>query len=302
MFDGAVMNKNFSKLRGKLLHNHLLAEYTSWKIGGPAEYFYRPVDLEDLVQIMRVWQEEPITILGAASNVLIRDGGIKGLVIYLRHSLNKLDELDDFNLRVEAGLDLRHLVEKCANLGMFDATFMTGIPGTIGGALKMNAGAYGSRIWNHVIAVETINRIGEIKLRRACEFAVTYRQVDGLNKEEWFVAAQFNFLRGKVEEAKQQVQTYLQRRNKSQPLEFPSCGSVFRNPEGDYAARLIETVGLKGKQIGGARISERHANFIVNCGNATAADVETLMQEIIIKVESSSGVKLIPEVHVLGAL
>jgi len=294
------MNKDLSKLKNKLQRNHPLAEYTSWKIGGPAEYFYRPMDLEDLVQIMRVWQEEPIMVLGAASNVLIRDAGIKGLVIYLRNSLTKFDELDDSNIRVEAGVELMHLVEKCVSLGMFDAAFMSGIPGTVGGALKMNAGAYGERIWNHVVAVETINRSGEIKLKQAKDFAVGYRQVDSLAKDEWFVAAQFNFTRGEVQAAKQQVQTYLQKRSKSQPLDFPSCGSVFRNPEGDYAARLIEACGLKGKQIGGARVSEKHANFIINCGNAIAVDVETLMQEIITKVESSSSVKLIPEVHILG--
>ncbi|EKD45763.1 MAG: UDP-N-acetylenolpyruvoylglucosamine reductase [uncultured bacterium] len=294
------MNKDLSKLKNKLQRNHPLAEYTSWKIGGPAEYFYRPMDLEDLVQIMRVWQEEPIMVLGAASNVLIRDAGIKGLVIYLRNSLTKFDELDDSNIRVEAGVELMHLVEKCVSLGMFDAAFMSGIPGTVGGALKMNAGAYGERIWNHIVAVETINRSGEIKLKQAKDFAVGYRQVDSLAKDEWFVAAQFNFTRGEVQAAKQQVQTYLQKRSKSQPLDFPSCGSVFRNPEGDYAARLIEACGLKGKQIGGARVSEKHANFIINCGNAIAVDVETLMQEIITKVESSSSVKLIPEVHILG--
>ena len=294
------MNKDLSKLKNKLQRNHPLAEYTSWKIGGPAEYFYRPMDLEDLVQIMRVWQEEPIMVLGAASNVLIRDAGIKGLVIYLRNSLTKFDELDDSNIRVEAGVELMHLVEKCVSLGMFDAAFMSGIPGTVGGALKMNAGAYGERIWNHIVAVETINHSGEIKLKQAKDFAVGYRQVDSLAKDEWFVAAQFNFTRGEVQAAKQQVQTYLQKRSKSQPLDFPSCGSVFRNPEGDYAARLIEACGLKGKQIGGARVSEKHANFIINCGNAIAVDVETLMQEIITKVESSSSVKLIPEVHILG--
>lgn len=294
------MNKNFAKLRAKLHQHHSLAAYASWKIGGPAEYFYQPTDLEDLAELLRVWPEEPITILGAATNVLISSNGVKGLVIYLGNRLTKLHELDDSNLRVEAGAKLMDLVQKCASLGMVDATFMSGIPGTVGGALKMNAGAYGDRIWNHVVTVETINRQGEIKLRGAEEFKIGYRQVDALTTDEWFIAAQLFFTRKNIITAKQMLQTYLQKRENSHPLHLPNCGSVFRNPEGDYAARLIEASGLKGRQIGGARVSEKHANFIVNCGNATSDDVSSLMQEIMTAVEKSSGVKLIPEVHILG--
>jgi UDP-N-acetylmuramate dehydrogenase len=256
--------------------------------------------LEDLVQLKLEWKEKPITVLGAATNVLIRDGGVKGLVVYLRNSLNKLDELEDCSLRVEAGVGLAHLVQKCTDFGMIAAAFLAGIPGTIGGALRMNAGAYGDCIWNHITAVETINRFGEIKLRQAKEFVAAYRHVEGLLLDEWFVAARLTFARGEVEAARQQVRTYLHKRQQSQPLGLPNCGSVFRNPEGDYAARLIEASGLKGRQIGGARVSTKHANFIVNCGNATALDVETLMQEIIDVVVKSSGIRLIPEVHILG--
>jgi UDP-N-acetylmuramate dehydrogenase len=294
------MSKNLSKLKGTLQQNHPLAEYTSWKIGGPAEYFYQPADLKDLAQLLQIWEKEPVTILGAATNILIRDNGIKGLVIYLRNNLNNLQFLDDFNLRVEAGVSLMHLVKKCADADMTDMAFMTGIPGTVGGALKMNAGAYGDWIWNHVTAVETINRHGKIKTRSADEFKASYREIEGLAPDEWFAAANLVFTKGNLHEATKQIQTYLQKRAKSQPLDLPSCGSVFRNPEGDYAARLIEKCGLKGKQIGGAQISEKHANFIVNRGNATAVDVETLMQEVMTTVEKSTGIKLIPEVHILG--
>jgi UDP-N-acetylmuramate dehydrogenase len=286
--------------KSTLLHNHPLAEHTSWKIGGPAEYFYRPLDTEDFVKLLQTWQDEPITVLGAGSNVLIRDRGIKGLVIYLRNSLNQLQLLDENSLRVESGVNLTHLVQKCAELGMIDAAFMAGIPGTLGGALKMNAGGYGNCIWQHIKTVETINRRGEIKLRAADEFMASYRQIKGLAKDEWFIAATLHFNRGAAEKAKEQIKTYIQKREKSQPLNLPSCGSVFRNPQGDYAARLIEASQLKGKQIGGAKISEKHANFIVNCGGATAADVEALIQEIVITVEKSSGIKLISEVDILG--
>lgn len=280
--------------------NHSLAKYTSWKIGGMAEYFYQPADLEDLARLLQDWREEPITILGAATNVLIRDGGVKGLVIYLRDSLHRLDELDNSNLRVEAGVSLMGLIRKCADLGMVDAVRLAGIPGTVGGALKMNAGAYGDCIWNHVVAVETIDRTGKIRVRPAAKFVAGYREVEGLARGEWFVAAELVFTRDDVQAAKQHMQDYLQKRKNSQPLNLPNCGSVFRNPEGDYAARLIEASGLKGRQIGGARVSEKHANFIVNCGNATANDVEMLMQEIVVAVEKNNGIKLRPEVCVLG--
>lgn len=294
------MQNNFSNYRGTLQRNCSLARYTSWKIGGPAQYLYHPQGLSDLIIFLQGWQQQPIVILGAGTNVLIKDAGIPGLVIYLHNCLNGINQLDQGVLRVEAGVGLMSLVQECIALGMIDAAFMAGIPGTVGGALAMNAGAYGDCIWNHVSSVETINRFGEIKLRSAKEFVVSYRKVIGLSAGEWFIAAHLFFSRGEVQAVKQQVNTYLQKRRDSQPLELPNCGSVFRNPEGNYAARLIEMSGLKGRQIGGARISEKHANFIVNCGGATAADVEALMQEIITVVARMHGVELIPEVQMLG--
>lgn len=294
------MAKNFTELQNTLLCNHPLADYTSWKIGGQAEYLYLPKNLEDLSQLLHSWQEEPITFLGAATNVLIRDGGIKGLVIYLRNSLNELQELDNHTLRAEAGVRLTHLVQKCADLGLLDAAFMAGIPGTVGGALKMNAGAYGDYIWNYVQAVETIDRQGLVKLRAAKEFQADYRQVSGLAANEWLVAAKFNFTSDSVAKAKELVTTYIKKREQSQPLNLPSCGSVFRNPPGNHAARLIEASGMKGRKIGGAKVSEKHANFIVNCGNATAACVESLIQEVMAAVKKTSGVDLILEVHIIG--
>lgn len=294
------MNKNLDKLKATLHTNHPLAAYTSWKIGGPAEYFYQPADLADLATLLKSWQEEPITLLGAATNVLIRDNGIKGLVIYLKNHLDNIQILDNFNLRVEAGTSIAHLVKKGFDLEMVDIASFAGIPGTIGGALKMNAGAYGDHIWNHVQSVETINRLGEIKSREAREFSPAYRHITGLDHDEWFVSAELTFARGQKGEIVKLVRDYLKKRETSQPLHLPSCGSVFRNPPGDYAARLIETCGLKGKKIGGAQISEKHANFIVNLGHAKATDVETLMQEIIIKVEQTTGIKLTPEVQIFG--
>lgn len=298
---------NFSKLRGNLRQNHKLAKYTSWKIGGEAEYFYEPADLEDLKFLLQTWKENPITILGAATNVLIRDKGIKGLVIYLRNRLNKLKILDSSNtliLHIEAGVSLASLLQKCMHFGAINAAFMAGIPGTIGGALKMNAGANGGCIWNHVIAVETINRFAEVRLRQAEEFTANYRKVTGLAEGEWFAAALLNFelntAHCDIRDIKQQISDYLQKRKNTQPLDLPSCGSVFRNPEGHYAAKLIEASGLKGRQIGAAKVSEKHANFIVNCGNASSDSIEALIQEIIFVVKKYHKIELVPEVHVLG--
>lgn len=288
--------KNISNLQ----QNYALAPKTSWKIGGTAEYFYEPVNLADLKSLLSNWKIRPITVLGAGTNILVRDEGIKGLVIYLKDRLHELQELDNFTLRAEAGVGLARLVQRCLRLGMIDAAFLTGIPGTVGGALAMNAGSHGDYIWNHVTAVETINSNGEVKLRSAQEFMVNYRQVVGLAAEEWFVAAQLVFVRGDKYSMEQQVGEYLRRRKKSQPLDLPSCGSVFRNPPNNYAARLIEASGLKGKKIGEAKISDKHANFIVNCGGATAVDVETLMQEVVDVVAKNYGIRLVPEVHILG--
>lgn len=296
------MKKLFGKFQGNLQHNHPLAGYTSWKIGGLAEYFYQPTDIKDLANFLHNCKHDPIILLGAATNVLIRDSGIKGTVIYLRGSLNELQQLDDFSLRAEAGVSCSRLVQQCIHLSLVDAAFLAGIPGTIGGALAMNAGAYDDSIWTHVTAVETINRRGEIQLRPATEFKPGYRQVTGLDTNEWFVAGHFRFTRGDEKEAEHQVRELMRQRQSTQPLNQPSCGSVFRNPPKDYAARLIESCGFKGKCIGDACVSEKHANFIVNIGAATSAQVEALIQEIIDTVREQHGIELHPEVRILGEL
>lgn len=287
-------------IRGEFTENQSLALHTSWRVGGPAKYFYQPADLEDLVIFLQnLSAAERVVWLGGGSNVLIPDIGIDALVICVRNRLNKLQQLDDFTIRAEAGVSCARLVQLCVNQGMVDSAFLAGIPGTIGGALAMNAGAYGDDIWNHVIAVETINRAGEIKLKNADEFKADYRKVTGLEQDEWFVAGHLLFVRKDKEEATKLTHELLIKRKNSQPLDEFSCGSVFKNPPNDYAARLIEASGFKGKQIGGAKVSEKHANFIVNAGNATAEDIQTLIQEISQQVEQKFGVKLETEVHIL---
>lgn len=294
------MKKLFAKLRGDFQENHPLANYTTWKIGGLAEYFYQPADLEDLSMFLRNWKKEPVIFLGAGSNVLIRDGGVKGVVIYLRGRLNNLRELDDFTFRVEAGVGLARLVQQAVHFGMIDAAFLAGIPGTVGGALVMNAGAFGDAIWNHVTQVEVIDRSGKVTIRQAAEFEPHYRRVIGLKENEWFVASQLNFARGDVHEAENKLREVLLQRKCTQPVNEPSCGSVFRNPANNHAGKLIEACGLKGMQIGGAKISEKHANFIVNVGEAKAADVEKLMGIIVSKVLEKYNINLVSEVKIIG--
>lgn len=287
-------------VRNKLLHNHKLLPYTSWKIGGIAEYFYRPSDLDDLINIMQTTNSEKITILGGGSNVLIRDGGISGLVIHLANTLNQITITNNRIIDAEAGISLRQLMKQCLDFGMAEAAFMAGIPGTLGGALTMNAGAHGDCIWNHIRTVTTINQMGEVKIKDATEFHSSYRRIDGLQSGEWFLAASLEFTPGDKNTAWAIARKHLWQRRQSQPLDLPSCGSVFRNPEGDYAARLIELSGFKGKILGGARVSEKHANFILNFNDASSNDVENLMEEIVERVRTNCGIILVPEVHTLG--
>ena len=293
-------------IRSKLLHNHQLLAYTSWKIGGAAEYFYHPSDLEDLVDLLKTINSEKIktTILGGGSNVLIRDGGISGLVIHLANTLNHIVITDNITnnktIDAGAGVSLGKLMKRCLDLGMAEAAFMAGIPGTLGGALRMNAGAHGNCIWNHTKTVTTINQTGEVKVRHATEFRSGYRKVSGLQEGEWLLAASLEFTAGDKNTAWATARKYLQQRRQSQPIGLPNCGSVFCNPEGDYAARLIELSGFKGKTLGGAQVSAKHANFILNINNASSNDVENLMEEIIERVRINFGITLHPEVHILG--
>jgi len=284
----------------KIEKNHKLAPYTSWKIGGVVDRFYIPRNLDDLQKFLQGLSEnESVTWLGAATNVLIRDGGIRGTVIYVKGKLNHIENLENGALRVEAGVGCSRLVRYALNLGK-DAAFLAGIPGTIGGALAMNAGAFGDQIWNHVVSVELIDRKGQITIRPAKDFIANYRHVSGIGEDEWIVAGFLKFADKEPDYIKERIKQLLHKRAEKHPLQEPSCGSVFRNPLNDFAARLIEVSGLKGKRIGGAQVSAKHANFIINENNAKASDVEALIQYIIEQVEKKTGVRLVPEVHIVG--
>lgn len=289
-----------STLRGQLLKNESLANYTSWRTGGSADYIYIPADLEDLSHFLKQLPESiPLTWLGLGSNTLIRDGGVEGVVVITQGVLNKLTQINPQEIRAEVGVASAQLARHTARLGSAGLEFMAGIPGTVGGALAMNAGCFGGETWRFVRSVETINRRGEIKMRPITDFEVSYRHV--VRPEgEWFVAGYFSLMPGDKEKSLNEIRTLLERRNNTQPTGTANCGSVFRNPPGDYAGRLIEKCGLKGKNLGGARVSEKHGNFIINENNATSVDIERLINEITAIVEKETGVRLITEVCIVG--
>lgn len=287
-------------LRGELLYDEPMARHTSWRVGGPARRFYRPADIEDLVDFLRssIPGGEPLLWLGLGSNLLVRDAGFHGTVIATYGMLNKLEFLDE-SLRAEAGVACAKAARFSVGRSLTGIEFLAGIPGTIGGALAMNAGAFGGEIWDWVRAVEVINRHGERRIRMPEEYRIGYRSVHGPDGE-WFLAAHLRLVPGDGEAVLARIKELLEQRGRTQPIGEASCGSVFRNPPGDHAARLIDAAGLKGKRLGGACVSEKHANFIINTGSATATEIEALIRLVAETVERVHGVRLQTEVVVVG--
>ena len=314
-------------LRGTLSRIVPMSKHTSWRAGGAAERMYQPADLDDLlVFLRRLPADEPLYVVGLGSNLLVRDGGLRGTVLLLHGALNGLRLEADGSIYAEAGVPGAKLARFAALHNQRGAEFCAGIPGTVGGMLAMNAGCYGSEIWEKVVRVQTVNRLGEVQMRTAADYEIGYRHVkrreelgtgisdlanlrefmpksqiqNPKSSEEFFVAAWLKFEAGDGALARQEIKALLGKRIASQPLNLPNAGSVFRNPPNDHAARLIQQCGLKGKQIGGAQVSEKHANFIVNTGGATAADIEKLIDEVRAVVERHTGVKLQCEVRIIG--
>lgn len=288
--------------QGQLFFNELLANYTTWRVGGIAARLYKPASLDDLALFLKnLPAEEPILWLGLGSNSLIKDSGFAGTVILTQGCLKEINLLSADTIRVEAGVSCATMARFCARNSLSGGEFWAGIPGTMGGALRMNAGCFGSETWQHVIEVETIDRQGIRHIRKPEAFSIAYRHVQG-HENEWFVAATTRFAAGNKEKSLQLIKELLAHRAETQPTSEYNCGSVFRNPPGNHAARLIEECGLKGKQIGGAMVSTKHANFIINQqGSASADDIENLIELVRATVLQQKSVDLVREVHIIGA-
>ena len=298
--------RHFTNLRGKLVLDAPLARHTTWRVGGRADATYTPADRDDLAQFLRQLPVfERVTVLGLGSNVLVRDGGIRGVVI-LMHNPGAALAVADGLVYADAGVASPKLARFAALHGCAGAEFLAGIPGTVGGALAMNAGCYGGETWKQVARVEVLTRAGQFTVRTPADYRIGYRSVrraDGSVPEGIFTAAWFRFAPGGGDSARERIRELLAKRIATQPLQLPNAGSVFRNPEGDHAARLIEGCGLKGFAIGTAEVSGKHANFIVNPHrDAKASHIEALIAHVQAVVLAQTGVSLEPEVRFLGDL
>lgn len=297
---------NMTGLRGELKLNEPMAKHVSWRAGGAAARAYWPADRDDLIAFLKAQPaDEPIHFVGLGSNLLVRDGGVDGTVVLLHGLLNGLEERahPDGITRIfaEAGVASPKVARHAARASLEGAEFLAGVPGTVGGALAMNAGCYGSETWEWVESVTTVDRHGVVRERFPGDYDIGYRHVALLEaNEEWFIAATFRFRPGNEAVAKARITEWLKRRVATQPLGQPNAGSTFRNPEGDHSGRLVEACGLKGFTIGGAQVSEKHANFVVNLGGATAADIEAVVQHMHDTVLAKTGVDLVQEVRVIG--
>jgi UDP-N-acetylmuramate dehydrogenase len=295
-----MMALSTATLRGRLLKNEPLSRHTSWRVGGPADRLYLPADIDDLAGFLKTLPPgEPIHWVGLGSNLLVRDRGVRGTVILTSGALNDLALTGPERVRAEVGVASAKVARFCMTHGLSGAEFLAGIPGTVGGGLAMNAGAFGGEFWSLVEAVETLDRGGERHTRPKSDYSIAYRSVK-LPATEWFVAAHLKLAQGEHSRARALIKSLLAKRGATQPTQLPNAGSVFKNPPGDHAARLIEAAGLKGDRIGGACVSELHANFIVNDGSATAADIERLIEHVRGVIERRFGVRLETEVRIIG--
>jgi len=282
-------------LNGTLLTDEPLARYTSWRVGGCADKLYKPSHTDDLAVFLKsLGVDVDVTWLGLGSNVLVRDGGVEGAVVVTQSMAGKVSLVDERIVRADAGVTCAKLARFAVDNGLSGLEFLVGVPGTVGGALAMNAGAYGSEAWDFVSQVECMGRSGEVVVRSPSEFKTGYRSVVG-PVDEWFVAGFFELAEGVPGEGQARLKSLLKQRSDSQPIGQFSGGSVFRNPPGDF-----ESCGLKGFCVGDAQVSPKHANFIINRGKASAADIEDLIVHLQKVVAERCGVHLVPEVKVIG--
>jgi UDP-N-acetylmuramate dehydrogenase len=283
----------------RVLRDVSMAKHTSWHVGGPADLFFTPRDAMDLAAFVRQLPPEVALLwVGLGSNLLVRDGGIRGAVISTHGALGALERLNATRIQAEAGVPCARIARQCVKWGLGPAEFFAGIPGTLGGALAMNAGAWGSETWRYVVEVDVLDRRGARHTRPAADYEIGYRSVKG-PADEWFIGARLEFEHKPGVNA-EAIRELLDKRKQTQPIGEWSCGSVFTNPPGDHAARLIESAGLKGFRIGDASVSEKHANFIINHGAARAADIEALIRHVQSTVAQVHGIALTTEVRIVG--
>lgn len=288
--------------RGLLRLGEPMSEHSTWGVGGMADVYYEPLDREDLGAFLAaVPSDVPVTWIGRGSNLLVRDGGLPGVVINPSAALSGLERLSDDRVAVGAGVLCPRLALFASVNGLSGVEFMAGVPGCVGGALRMNAGAFGGEVWHVVERVEVMDRGGRVRSLERPDFPpIDYRYV-GLWPDTWFTGATMKLTPDATAACRQRLRGFMRQRRRSQPVSERSCGSVFRNPPGDHAARLIDACGLRGKRVGGAMVSEQHANFIINTGAASASDIETLMGDISEAVRERFDVALRAEVCVVGA-
>jgi UDP-N-acetylmuramate dehydrogenase len=298
MSDGVLMID--AEFESRVKRNEPMSRHTSWHVGGPADIYFSPRDRADLLEFLATLPENtPLFWLGLGSNLLVRDGGIRGVVIDTQSGLTRLERVNDTTVTCEAGVPCARLARQCIKWGLGPAEFLAGIPGTLGGALAMNAGAFGGETWPRVRSVDVCDARGVDRRRDAREYSFGYRHIVPPAPGEFFLAAalEFEYRPGLTDEAMREL---LARRKETQPIGEWSCGSTFTNPKGDHAARLIEAAGLKGFRIGDIMVSPKHANFLVNVEAATAADVEKLVAHIQLTVREKFGVELTPEFRTAG--
>lgn len=288
--------------QGECLSDVSLSDYTTWRVGGKTKRLYKPQSIADLSSFLNhLSPDEPLHWLGLGSNSLIRDTGFSGTVILTQGCLKELSLLSPNTVRVEAGVSCATMARFCARQNLGKSEFWAGIPGTMGGALRMNAGCFDGETWDNLIGIETMTRDGTIHHRQPDTFQVEYRQVQGLQPHEWFIAGTFELPSAPKEACLKTIKTLLERRAKTQPTNEYNCGSVFRNPPGKHAARLIEECGLKGLSIGHAKVSTKHANFIINeNGEASSNDIESLIKLIQKTVQEKTNISLHREIHIIG--
>ena len=282
--------------------NVMMKNCTTFRIGGPAEYLMEPASDRELGLIRKTAREYgvPFFLMGHGSNLLVLDGGIPGITVRLGSGFSRCEAVSETEWAAQAGALLSDLARKAQLRGLSGLEFASGIPGTVGGGLYMNAGAYGGEMAQVVTGADVFDGSAVIRLN-AEELGLSYRRSACMDHPEWTVLRVYLKLTpGDPEEIRAVMDDLNQRRRDKQPLTLPSAGSFFKRPQGDYAARLIEAAGLKGFQVGGAAVSGKHAGFVVNLGDATARDVLSLMEQVRERVEEMSGIRLEPEVRIVG--